>query len=145
MKLAHLMFAGAAMAASTAIAATRHPDTWARLPAELVQGRVHYVSGGIGRDEARAFRQAERRYPLAMEFAIKAKPRDEFTAGVKVLIRDATGKTVLDAVSEGPFLLAKLPAGSYDIEATQDGRKLERHAVVAAGRSAHLGFLWRTG
>lgn len=144
MKFAPTLFASAAIAASMALAAAPHPDASAHLPGELVQGQVHYVTGGIGLDEALAFRRAERRYPLAMEFADKAKPHDEFTAGVKVIVRDAKGKTVLDAVSDGPFLLAKLPAGSYDIKATQDGRTLERHAVVAAGKSARLGFLWRT-
>jgi hypothetical protein len=142
MKLAHAIFVGTALATSTAFAAVAHHDAMTKLPAEMVQGQVRYVSGGIGLDEARAFRQAERQYPLTLEFANKAKPRDEFTADVRVVIRDANGNMVLDAVSSGPFLLAKLPAGRYDIKATQDGKTLERHATVVEAKPKHVGFLW---
>jgi hypothetical protein len=141
MKLAKMILAGTVLATSTAFAATAQPDA-AKLPAEKVQGEVHYVSGGIGHDEALAFERAEHRYPLALEFANKAKPRNEFTADVKVVIRDAKGKTMLDTVSDGPFLFAKLPAGRYDIKATQDDKTLERHATVVKGKPAHIGFLW---
>lgn len=142
MKLAKMILAGTVLATSTAFAAVAHLDAATKLPAEKVQGEVHYVSGGIGHDEALAFERAERRYPLGLEFAKKAKPRNEFTADVEVLIRDAKGKTMLDTVSDGPFLLAKLPAGRYDIKATQDGKTLERHAAVVKGKPTHVGFLW---
>lgn len=142
MKPAHAMFVSTVLATSTAFAAVAPHDATTKLPAEMVQGQVRYVSGGIGLDEARAFRQAERRYPLTLEFANKAKPRDEFTADVRVVIRDAKGDTVLDTVSGGPFLLAKLPAGRYDVKATQGGKTLERHALIAEAKPSHVGFLW---
>ena len=133
---------GAGGFAGTALAAGAMRAPAAQLPAEVVQGQVRYVSGGIGHDEAMAFERAERRYPLSLEFAQRAKPRNEFTADVKVMIRDAKGKLALHTVSQGPFLLAKLLAGRYDVKATQDGRTLDRHVVVADGKHAHVGFLW---
>jgi len=142
MKLASLMVAGAALASSTAFAAIAHQAATARLPAETIQGDVRYVSGGIGLDQASAFRKAAHRYPLSLLFADKAKPRNEFTADVKVVIRDAKSNAVLDTVSAGPFLLAKLPAGRYDIKATQGGKTLERRVTIAEGRPTHVGFLW---
>jgi hypothetical protein len=142
MKTLHLIAAGALLAASPAFAATVHHDATGRLPAESAQGTVHYVSGGIGHDEAMAFRHAERKYPLSLEFAVKAKPRDEFTADVKVLIRDAKGKTVLDTTSTGPFLLARLPGGMYDIKVTQDGKTFERHISLVDRKPMHVGFVW---
>ena len=143
MKLASLlMVAGTVLARSTAFAAISPRDATTKLPAETIQGEVRYVSGGIGLDQANAFRMAERHYPLSLLFADKAKPRNEFTADVKVEIRDAKSNAVLDAVSTGPFLLAKLPAGRYDIKATQGGKTLERRVTVVEGKPTHVGFLW---
>jgi len=142
MKTRHIILAGALLAAPPAFAVVAQQDAADRLPPESTQGTVHYVSGGIGRDESMAFRNAEHRYPLALEFAVKAKPRDEYTAGVKVQIRDAKGHTVLDTVSDGPFLLAQLPQGRYEIRATQAGKTLERHADVVDRKPRHVGFVW---
>ncbi|HTP60913.1 MAG TPA: carboxypeptidase-like regulatory domain-containing protein [Burkholderiales bacterium] len=143
MKLASLLIvAGAALAGSTAFAAISPRDAAAKLPAETIQGNVRYVSGGIGLEQANAFRKAGRHYALSLLFADKAKPRNEFTADVKVEIRDAKSNAVLDTVSTGPFLLAKLPAGRYDIKATQGGKTLERRVTVVEGKPAHVGFLW---
>ena len=142
MKLAQAFLVGAALATSPAFAAAAQADAAPKLPPEMVQGKVHYVSGGVGHDEAQIFERAERHYPLSLEFAKRAKPRNEFTADVKVVIHDAKGRIVLDAVSTGPFLLAKLPAGRYDVKATQDGKTIEHRATVAGGKPAHVDFLW---
>lgn len=142
MKLASAILVASALASGPAFAAVDQNAAATKLPAEMTQGEVHYLTGGIGAREVQAFRKAQHEYPLALEFADKAKPHNAFAADVKVVIRDAKGKTLLDAVSSGPFLFAKLPAGSYTIEATQNGRTLHRHATVVKGQSKHLGFLW---
>jgi hypothetical protein len=144
MKLTKIIIAGTVLATSTVFAAPSQPVATGKLPAETVQGQVRYITGGIGHDEALAFRQAERHYPLGLEFAIKAKPRNEYAADVAVVIRDAKGKTVLDTVSSGPFLLAKLPAGRYDLKAKRDDKTLERHATVIDAKPTHVDFLWRS-
>jgi hypothetical protein len=142
MKLAYTIVLGAALLIRPAFAAPTQEGATAPLPAEKVAGQIHYVTGGVGQDEADAFRQAQRDYSLALEFGNQTKPRAQFTADVKVLIRDARGNTVLDAVADGPFLLARLPAGRYTIRATQNGRTLDRVATVAGGKSTHVAFLW---
>ena len=142
MKLAYTIVLGAALMIRPAFAAQPPEGPIAALPAEQIAGRVQYVTGGVGQEEADAFRQAQRNYSLALEFGNQAKPRAQFTAGVNVLIRDARGNTVLDAVSDGPFLLARLPAGRYTIRATQNGKTLDRVATVAGGKSTHVAFLW---
>jgi hypothetical protein len=144
MKPATTVILCSAFAVSTASAAAMQSAAAPGLPAELVQGQVHYVTGGIGLDQANAFRRAERHYPLTLEFAIRAKPRDEFTADVMVRISNAQGQTVLETVSGGPFLLAKLPAGTYDIQATRRGKTLQRRATVTTAASTHVGFVWET-
>lgn len=112
------------------------------LPPEHTQGVVTYVSGGIGHDEAQAFEVAAAQYPLRLEFAIKHKPRAEFAANVHVTITDARGKPVLDTHSDGPFLLAKLPAGRYTVTAERHQQTLTRTVHVATHKPAHVMFLW---
>jgi len=143
MKLAYTIVLGAALMIRPAFAVLTQEGPMAQLPAEKIAGQVHYVTGGVGQEEAEAFRQAQRDYSLALEFGNQTKPRAQFTADVNVLIRDARGNTVLDAVSDGPFLLARLPAGRYTIRATQNGRTLDRVATVAGGKSTHVAFLWQ--
>ena len=145
MKLAYTIVLGAALMIRPAFAAlTEESAAMSPLPAEKIAGQVRYVTGGVSHEEAEAFRHAQRDYSLALEFGNQTKPRAEFTADVNVLIRDARGNTVLDTVSDGPFLLARLPAGRYSIRATQNGRTLDRVATVAGGKSTHVAFLWPT-
>ena len=59
------------------------------LPAEVKQGSVRYVTGGIGADAVEAFKQAAAKYPLELLFAQKALPNDVYLAGVKVTVRQA--------------------------------------------------------
>jgi hypothetical protein len=112
------------------------------LPAAKSQGDVTYVSGGVGRSEAKAFEHAEHRYPLSLEFVQHAKPRDEFLADVEVTIKDHKGNTELDTKVDGPFLLAKIPAGKYTVTAEDNGKTKISHVAVAAGKPEHLVFTW---
>jgi hypothetical protein len=112
------------------------------LPPEQTQGKVTYVSGGIGEEEAQAFEAAASQYPLALEFAIKHAPRAEFTANVHVIVTDAQGTRVLDTHSTGPFLLAKLPTGRYTVTAERHNETLTRTVQVANHKPAHVMFLW---
>lgn len=116
----------------------------APLPAARTSGQVEYLTGGIGADESTAIRQASGQWPLALEFAIKDTQRANFAADVTVRIRDALGNEVLQAVSEGPFLLARLAPGSYAVEATLAGQTLYRKVDVKAGKSSREVFLWAT-
>ncbi len=112
------------------------------LPPEQTQGAVTYVSGGIGQEEAQAFEAAASQYPLALEFTIKHTPRAEYTANVHVVVTDAQGKRVLDTNSDGPFLLAKLPAGRYTVTAERHQQTLARTVHVATHKPTHVMFLW---
>ena len=117
----------------------------APLPPVQTSGPVEYLSGGIGADESAAIRKASGQWPLVLEFAIQDRQRADFAADVKVLIRDARGSEVLQATSEGPFLLARLAPGSYAVEATLAGQTLQRKVDVKAGQSSREVFLWAAG
>jgi len=115
----------------------------ANLPAEQHQGGIAYVTGGVGKQEAKAFRHAVRAYPFALEFVKRAGRHDEFLAGIKVEVTDRHGKTVLSTRSDGPYLLARMPNGSYMVSATYDGRTLKRPVVVRGTTARPVVFEWK--
>jgi len=134
------LLAAAAIAGLVA-AAPANSMAMSSLPPEHVQGTVAYRTGGIGHDEAVAMRKTESQYPLSVEFLKHATPV-EHLASVDVTISDAQGTTDLSAVSVGPYLLAKLPAGKYTIAATHSGQTKSRGFVIAANKPEHLTFEW---
>lgn len=115
------------------------------LPAEVVQGNVRYVSGGVGEQAAAAFKQAAAKYPLELLFAQKASPNDVYLAGVKVTVRDRAGKVMLDAVAEGPYLLATMPPGRYQIEADHEGVVKRQAVEIVSGKHQRVVFVWGEG
>ena len=138
MNLKTLAFAAAALiAASPAQSADA-----SSLPAEETQGNVRYVTGGVGEDAIAAFKQAAPKYSLELQFVQKATPRDEFLSDVKVTIRDGSGKVLLDATSKGPFLLAQLPTGKYQIDAAYEGVSKRHSAAVQSGKHARAVLVW---
>lgn len=128
-----------------ALAAAAAGGAWAApLPPMHHQGSVQYLSGGIGKDEARAVQAAAPAWPAVLEFVAhdpQAKA-DEFLANVSVQVRDAHQHTVLATVSEGPFVLAKLAPGRYEVQATVEGRTLTRAITVPAQGSSREVFVW---
>jgi len=111
-------------------------------PVQSAQGNVNFITGGVGEDEAAAMKSAATGYSLELQFVQKAQPRDEFLADVKVRITDRSRNVVLDTVATGPYLLAKLPSGSYQIEADHGG-VVKRHTVdVRSGKHAKAIFVW---
>jgi len=111
------------------------------LPKPSSENGVSYLSGGIGRNEARAMRAEAKHYPLSMTFT-QGKD-NSFLASVPVTIKNATGKTVLDTVSEGPILLVKLPPGKYDVTAEAYGKTQRRSVTLSAKGDTPLYFHWK--
>jgi hypothetical protein len=127
--------AGTLLSMATALAAD--------LPPIHIQGRLIYLSGGSGRGEARAMRLAERDYPLALEFFHRRPDgRRAPLSGDAVIIRDHAGRTVLQAHSDGPYLLAKLPPGRYTVFAEDRGRPQQKAVDLLAHRHQQVVFAW---
>jgi hypothetical protein len=124
-------------AATGAVAATP-----ADLPPAQTSGEVTYLSGGVGKDQQSAIRHEAANYPLEMKFLPRDKGPVEYTAGIPVTIKDQTGKVVLDARSNGPLMLAKLPDGKYTITAEEAGKSELRHVTVAQGKHRTVVFRW---
>jgi len=115
------------------------------LPPVHHNGAVEYLSGGIGQDESTAIEHASKKWPLTLEFAVKDKKHAEFTADVKVVVRDAKQHQTLQTESNGPFLLAKLKPGKYEVDATLDGKTLHEKVDVRHDHPAKLMFVWPSG
>ena len=114
------------------------------LPPLKTQGEIHYVTGGIGETEYIALRQAQFKFPLALEFIRRAADHDDaHVADVDVVVIDDHGVEVLAVRTDGPYLLAKLPDGDYTVRATYFGHTLERDVRVAAAASARVALVWK--
>jgi hypothetical protein len=107
---------------------------------------VEYVSGGIGMGEAALMKQADGHWPATFEFAVKDGKRSAYAADVLVTVRDAAGEYLMtDVLARGPFLLARLLPGRYDVEATLAGRTLIRRITVRADATTRSMFVWPAG
>ena len=105
-------------------------------------GSVTYVSGGVGTESI------DRLNALAADFNVKlvfAMTSGEYVSGVRVAIADAKGTTLLEATSDGPWFLAKLPNGNYQVIATLAGKALKRPVSVGPGKIRTVDFRWAYG
>jgi hypothetical protein len=92
-----------------------------------------YLSGGFGEDERERLRSIAVGDNLELSFALQNK---EYLGGANVLIKDAKGNNVLEAISEGPLFLVDLPAGGYTVEATAMGKTLKREVRAIGAKTA---------
>jgi len=107
---------------------------------------IEYMSGGIGSDEAQLMETVSPRWPATFEFAIKDHKGADFASDVRVTVRDSNGTVLLDHVaSEGPFMVARLEPGTYEVEARLRGNTLKQTLQVAPGMPAKMTFLWPEG
>ncbi len=127
-------FRQSTLAVLTALTLTS-ASVWAQedllpLPSEQQSGAATYVTGGTAYEQIPAFKQARSSYPLNIELYEKAGARDQFTADVEVKLTDKAGNVVLQAKTEGPYLWVKVPPGQYKMQATLNGKMLERRVSV---------------
>jgi hypothetical protein len=138
--LAALAVASAALLGSVGALADEGPVVY------MNEAGVEYVSGGIGMGEARLMKDASTQWPASFEFAIRDGKRGAFASDVRVNVRDASGEPVMsDVLTRGPFLLARLLPGRYDVQATLDGRTLNQRIDVRNNAPTHTVFVWPAG
>lgn len=141
MKLLNSAVCGALLAASSAVVLLSLA-TGASAALEAVQnGPVPFVSGGVGEDERQEIGNLASAYSLELLFAAKGSP-NEYLADIKVEIRDKNGKVMLDAVAQGPFLLAKMPPGRYSVSADNDGVVKKQTILVKGAKPHRVVFIW---
>jgi len=104
------------------------------------QGEVVFVSGGVGEDEQHAMQAMRGDYNLNLLFSIQGS--GEYLSDVKVQVADSTGNTVLESVSDGPMLFAKLKPGRYAITVDREGRVVHKKATISGTKRTSLIFTW---
>jgi hypothetical protein len=134
--------AAAIAASSLALSLNAFATPASHLPPMHRQGEVSYLSGGVGLSESDAIKHVAKAYPLELEFVLKAKPKAEYVANVKVQIKNAHDKTMLKTTANGPFLLAKLPTGKYTISAKREGMVKHVQVEIAANGHRRVVFEW---
>jgi hypothetical protein len=104
------------------------------------QGEVAFISGGIGGEERDGLKALRSDYNLNLLFSMQGT--GEYLSDVIVNINDTSGQTVLDTVSNGPILFAKLKPGRYRISADHEGRVIKKTVMVDGKPRAPLSFSW---
>jgi hypothetical protein len=94
-------------------------------------GEIRYLSGGVGKPEREQLHALEKDFNLKLVLVVAD---GRYLASVKVVLSDAKGRQLVEHVTDGPFFLARLPAGEYTIAATHAGKTQTRKVAVAAGR-----------
>jgi hypothetical protein len=113
------------------------------LPPVQQSGSVDYLTGGIGVDESTSLDAESRHWPLTLVFGTAGgRMKADYLADVQVLVHDQRGRTALDVKADGPYLLARLSPGTYDVEAEFGGKTLHRRVVIQAGHSVRAVLLW---
>lgn len=105
----------AASLCAIALAAGQAPAQDARTRAG---GGVPHAAGGTGIASQQELKARENEFNLKLVFTLV---EGNYLADVNVAVMDAAGKSVLDATADGPFFLARLPAGAYTVSASYRG------------------------
>ena len=136
MKTQTLFSAAAVLAAAMTVSAGAVAQA-AGLPPEQRVGDVAFVTGGVGDDEAAAFKQAMAAYPLTIEVVRNVAGKNQYTSNAQVQVAKRSGAVVLSTQAEGPFVLVRVPPGDYQVQATLNGRTMTKDVSVGANGSAH--------
>ena len=97
---------------------------------EKTRDGIEYLSGGVGIDAQDRINERAKEFNLKLVFTLT---EGNYVADVGVALKDARGRTVVEDTADGPFFLAKLPAGQYTVAATYEGRTVTRKLQVGKG------------
>lgn len=106
------------------------------------ENEVTFVSGGIGSCEAQEMRRIAKEYQLELVFVQKTPSYEIYLTDIPVEVTDSKGSYAIDTVTKGPYLLANLPNGRYEITATYNG-EVKTQRVAVTKKHQRLVFVWR--
>jgi hypothetical protein len=101
------------------------------------EGGIRYFSGGIGKESRDKMEAMSEGFNVKLVFA---RADGAYVADVGVKIASANGRTLVDAVSEGPWFFADMPRGTYQITVRYEGMVKERTAHI--GDYELIRFTW---
>lgn len=109
----------------------------AHAPVAHAVGEMRYLSGGVGIDERDAMREQMEDYNLRLKFAAVG---GAYLAKVMVRIEDPSGRRLLDAQSDGPWLFVKMPKGKYKLIVENGGISQAREVDLSKHAAADVVF-----
>jgi hypothetical protein len=100
---------------------------------------VPSVSGGVSLNARDTLRGSEKNANVKLVFALNT---GNYVSDVGVKVTDSAGRVMIDDTSNGPWLLARLPAGSYKATATYNGHSVTQSFSVGKSGLRTAQFRW---
>lgn len=107
---------------------------------QSLEAGVPFVVGGIGTDARTEMNQLSPRYRLRVTNSTRA---GELITDVRVRLRDANGRIVLDTVANGPILLADPLPGAYSLESEFEGQNQTRKLTISNSGQTEVLSNWQ--
>lgn len=134
-------FPGPAESRTEAVGSRTEAVAAARGASPGTPATVEFISGGIGETARAQMLSREKEFSLKLVFTLV---EGNYVSDARVEIRDAAGRIVVTHLAEGPFFLARLPAGTYSVAAAYEGQTQTRNVAVVAGRLRTEHFRWKS-
>ena len=99
--------------------------------ASATTSAIPFISGGVGDDSMAQLTAREKEFDLKLFLVGQS---GTYLSDIRITIIDANGTGVLLTTSEGPVLLANLPAGTYSVKAQKNGHTLTQKISVTPGK-----------
>lgn len=110
----------------------------------VTEGDITYLTGGIGKAESVAMRANAKNYALEIIFVEKFGALEAYLSEVKLQIIDTSKNTLLDMDTKGPYFLANLPQGKYQVTAEYKGTVKTQLVSISKKKHSKLIFWWPT-
>lgn len=122
---------------------TATSQVYAQMPQTNTQNGVEYVTGGIGLDEVEAIKAESKNWGLQITFTEKVDNRFPWVSDVDLKIEQEKGtEPLLKIVTDGPYVLAKLPSGKYKITASYLGKTLTKTVTINNKATQRISMVW---
>lgn len=105
-------------------------------------GGLTYLSGGVTAAESATIAASKRRFALAVLTNSKVSGGPLVDAHVRIV--DAAGKSLLDADMDGPWLLAALAPGRYQLVLTFQDETQRRDIEILPAKQLEARFSFRS-
>jgi opacity protein-like surface antigen len=102
-------------------------------------GNVTFITGGVGIDQRKALESEAGSYNLRIT---NANRRGQLTTDDTLDIRSSNGHDVISVSGTDPLFYAKLPPGSYTVDARSGNEHKEQKVTISANKPTSLELVW---